>query len=125
MQYAIAMGADVVNMSYTYRGEGNRRALWRMMCEHAVAAGGLFAGGVGNFQMTDAVPNQIGSPKDVPSVLVTDGIDTTMTLRPFSGTGPVEWGNVKFFGDLSAANWSREARCRRVSRAGPDDARAC
>jgi subtilisin family serine protease len=99
MQYAIAMGADVVNMSFTYRNEGLRRALWRMMSDHAVAAGALLAGGAGNFQMTDAVPNQIASPKDSPSVLVAGGIDTTLQLQPFSSTGPVEWGSVRFYGD--------------------------
>ena len=99
MQYAIAMGADVVNMSFTYRREGARRALWRMMSDHAVAAGALLAGGAGNFQMTDAVPDQIASPKDAPSVLVAGGIDTTLTLQPFSSIGPVEWGSVPFYGD--------------------------
>jgi subtilisin family serine protease len=99
MQYAITMGADVVNMSFTYRGEGTRRALWRMMSDHAVAAGALLAGGAGNFQMTDAVPNQIASPKDSPGVLVAGGIDTTLQLQPFSSTGPVEWRSVPFYGD--------------------------
>ena len=99
MQYAIAMGADVVNMSFTYRHEGRRRALWRMMSDHAVAAGALLAGGAGNFQMTDAVPNQIASPKDAPSVLVAGGVDTTLQLQPFSSTGPVEWSSVPFYGD--------------------------
>lgn len=99
VQYAVAMGADIANMSFTYRGEGVRRALWRMMSDHAVAAGMLLAGGAGNFQMTDVVPNQIGSPKDVPSVLVAGGVDTTLQLMPFSSTGPVEWGSVGFYGD--------------------------
>jgi subtilisin family serine protease len=100
VQYGVAMGADVLNMSFTYRGEGSRRALWRMMSDHAVAAGVVLAGGAGNYQMTDAVPNQIGSPKDVPSVLVAGGIDTLLQLRPFSSTGPVEWGSVRWYGDF-------------------------
>jgi subtilisin family serine protease len=99
VQYAVAMGADVVNMSFTYRGEGNRRALWRMMSDHAVAAGLVLAGGAGNNQLTDAVPYQIGSPKDAPSMFVAGGIDTTFQVRPFSSLGPVEWGTVKFYGD--------------------------
>jgi subtilisin family serine protease len=99
MQYALAMGADVVNMSFSFRNEGLRRALWRMMSDHAVAAGAVLAGGAGNFQMTDAVPNQIGSPKDVPSVLVAGGVDTTMQLMPFSSMGPVEWGSMPLYGD--------------------------
>jgi subtilisin family serine protease len=101
MQYAVAMGADVVNMSFTYRREGLRRALWRMMSDHAVAAGVLLAGGAGNFRMTDAVPNQIASPKDSPSVLVAGGVDTTLQLQPFSSTGPVEWSSVPFYGDYA------------------------
>ena len=124
MQYAIAMGADVVNMSFTYRAEGNRRALWRMMCDNAVAAGAVLAGGAGNFQMTDAVPNQIGSPKDVPSVLVAGGVDTTLQLRPFSSTGPVEWGTGKVLRRLSAAGRTRETGRRRLPRPGPNVARA-
>ena len=99
VQYAVANGADVVNMSFTYRGEGNRRALWRMMSDHAVAAGLVLAGGAGNNQGIDAVPYQIGSPKDAPSMLVAGGIDTTFRLQPFSSLGPVEWGTVKFYGD--------------------------
>lgn len=99
VQYAVANGADVVNMSFTYRGEGNRRALWRMMSDHAVAAGLVLAGGAGNNQMTDAVPYQIGSPKDAPSVLVAGGVDTTFQVLRFSSLGPVEWGTVKFYGD--------------------------
>ena len=99
IQYAVAMGADVVNMSFTYRSEGTRRALWRMMSDHAVAAGLVLAGGAGNFQETANVPNQIGSPKDVPSVLVAGGVDTTLQLRPFSSMGPVEWASVPLYGD--------------------------
>lgn len=99
VQYAVAMGADVVSMSFTYRREGSRRALWRMMSDHAVAAGLVLAGGAGNFQMTEPLPTQIGSPKDVPSVLVAGGIDTLLQLRPFSSTGPVEWGSVRRYGD--------------------------
>ncbi|MDF2770530.1 MAG: Peptidase and in kexin sedolisin [Geminicoccaceae bacterium] len=99
IQYAVAMGADVVSMSFTYRNEGVRRGLWRMMSDHAVAAGLVLAGGAGNFQMTAAVPNQIASPKDVPSVFVAGGVDTTMRLLPFSSTGPVEWASVKLYGD--------------------------
>ncbi len=70
-----------------------------MMSDHAVAAGFVLAGGAGNFQMTAAVPNQIGSPKGVPSVLVAGGVDTTLRLLPFSSTGPVEWTSVKLYGD--------------------------
>jgi len=99
VQYAVAMGADVVSMSFTYRREGSRRALWRMMSDHAVAAGLVLAGGAGNFQMTETLPTQIGSPKDVPSVFVAGGIDTLLQLRPFSSTGPVEWGSVRRYGD--------------------------
>ena len=99
IQYAVAMGADVVNMSFTYRSEGQRRALWRMMSDHAVAAGVVLAGGAGNFQETATVPNQIGSPKDAPSVLVAGGVDTTLQLRPFSSMGPVEWASVPLYGD--------------------------
>ena len=99
IQYAVAMGADIVNMSFTYRNEGQRRALWRMMSDHAVAAGVVLAGGAGNFQETATVPNQIGSPKDVPSVLVAGGVDTTLQLRPFSSMGPVEWASVPLYAD--------------------------
>ena len=101
MQYALMMGSDIVNMSFSFRNEGLRRVLWRTMSDHAVAAGTLLAGGAGNFQMTDAVPNQIGSPKDAPSVLVAGGVDTTMQLMPFSSTGPVEWGTIAMYGDYA------------------------
>ena len=99
VQYAVAMGADIVNMSFSYRDEGLRRALWRMMSDHAVAAGLVLAGGAGNNQMIATVPTQIGSPKDVPSVLVAGGVDTTMQLLPFSSMGPVEWASVPMYRD--------------------------
>ncbi len=98
-EYAIENGADVLSMSFSLPRLGNLRGFWRMMSDHAVAAGLLLVGGAGNFRTTDSIPVQHQSPKDVPSVISVGGIDTMGVLRPFSSMGPAEWSSVALYGD--------------------------
>ncbi len=98
-QYAIEEGADVLSMSFSLPGLGNLRGFWRMMSDHAVAAGLFLVGGAGNFRATQPLPVQHQSPKDVPSVMSVGGIDTLGVLRPFSSMGPAEWSTVALYGD--------------------------
>jgi hypothetical protein len=98
-QYALEQGADVLNMSFSLPNLGNSRGLWRMMADHAVAAGLVLAGGAGNFRMNQPIPVQHQSPKDVPSVISAGGVDSTLRLAPFSSMGPAEWGSVVLYGD--------------------------
>ena len=98
-QYAIENGADILSMSFSIPNLGNVRGLWRMMSDHAVAAGAVLVGGAGNFRTTAQIPVQHQSPKDVPSVISVAGVDSTMQLVPFSSGGPAEWGTVALYGD--------------------------
>ncbi len=98
-QYAIEQGADILSMSFSLPDLGNLRGFWRMMSDHAVAAGLFLVGGAGNFRTTAQIPVQHQSPKDVPSVVSVGGIDTLGVLRPFSSMGPAEWSSVALYGD--------------------------
>lgn len=98
-QYALEHGADAMSMSFSIPDLGNGRGVWRMIADHAVAAGMVLAGGAGNFRQTATVPTQIQSPKDVPSVIAVGGVDSLLQLTTFSSTGPVEWGSVMLYGD--------------------------
>ena len=98
-QYALEQGADILSMSFSLPGLGNLRGYWRMMSDHAVAAGLVLVGGAGNFRVTQPIPVQHQSPKDVPSVISVGGIDTLNTLVSFSSMGPAEWGSVALYGD--------------------------
>lgn len=98
-QYAIEHGADILSMSFSLPDLGNLRGFWRMMSDHAVAAGLFLVGGAGNFRVTQPIPVQHQSPKDVPSVVSVGGIDTLDVLRPFSSMGPAEWSSVALYGD--------------------------
>jgi subtilisin family serine protease len=98
-QYAIEEGADVLSMSFSLPHLGNLRGFWRMMSDHATAAGLFLVGGAGNFRATQPLPVQHQSPKDVPSVMSVGGIDTLGVLRPFSSMGPAEWSTVALYGD--------------------------
>ncbi len=98
-QYALENGADVLNMSFSLAGLGNNRGLWRLISDHAVAAGLVLSGGSGNFRQTAAIPVQQQTPKDVPSVISVGGVDSTLQAAPFSSMGPAEWGSVVLYGD--------------------------
>jgi len=98
-QYAIENGADILSMSFSLPDLGNLRGYWRMMSDHAVAAGLVLVGGAGNFRATQPIPVQHQSPKDVPSVISVGGIDTLRTLVAFSSMGPAEWSSVALYGD--------------------------
>ena len=98
-QYALENGADIVSMSFSIPNLGNVRGVWRMMSEHAVAAGLVLVGGAGNFRTSSPIPVQHQSPKDVPAVISVAGVDSAMQLVPFSSGGPAEWGTVALYGD--------------------------
>jgi subtilisin family serine protease len=98
-EYAIENGADILSMSFSLPHLGNLRGFWRMMSDHAVAAGLFLVGGAGNFRQTEPIPIQHQSPKDVPSVISVGGIDTLGALVSFSSMGPAEWTTVALYGD--------------------------
>ncbi|HKS07254.1 MAG TPA: S8 family serine peptidase [Gemmatimonadaceae bacterium] len=98
-EYAIANGADIMSMSFSLADLGNTRGLWRMMSDHAVAAGLVPAGGAGNFRMSATIPYQHQTPKDAPNVISAGGVDSSLRIVRFSSGGPAEWGTVAIYGD--------------------------
>ncbi|MHC4820280.1 MAG: S8 family serine peptidase, partial [Planctomycetota bacterium] len=66
-EYALENGADVMSMSFSRPGLGQARGLWRLMSEHAVAAGLVLVSGAGNFPNVK-VPVQIRIPEGIPCV---------------------------------------------------------
>jgi serine protease AprX len=98
-QYALDNGADILSMSFSIPNLGNVRGVWRMISDHAVAAGLVLVGGAGNFRTTSPIPVQHQSPKDVPSVISVAGVDSALQLVPFSSGGPAEWASVALYGD--------------------------
>ena len=98
-QYALENGADIMSMSFSIPNLGNARGLWRMLSDHAVAAGLVLAGGAGNFRQNQPIPVQHQSPKDVPSVIAVGGVDSLLQLVSFSSLGPVEWSTVELYHD--------------------------
>ena len=98
-QYALQNGADVMNMSFSIGGQRNLRGAWRMMSEHATAAGLVLVSGAGNFQESQPIPVQLRIPEDIPAVIAVGGVDENLALQPFSSMGPVEWNSVRFYND--------------------------
>jgi len=100
-QYALENGADVISMSFSIPNLGNRRALWRLMCEHATLAGLVSVSGAGNFQQQAAIPVQLRIPEGIPCVIGAGGVNRQMRVPIFCSLGPVEWGSVKFYNDYA------------------------
>jgi subtilisin family serine protease len=98
-QYALEEGADVVNMSFSIPGLGDTRGLWRMMAEHASAAGLVLVSGAGNFRKQAPIPVQIRIPEGIPCVICVGGLDREQHVPDFVSLGPVEWSKVRFYGD--------------------------
>ena len=99
LEYALDAGADVGTMSFSLPGLGNVRGLWRLMADHAVAAGLVLVSGAGNFQQSAPPGLQQRIPEGIPSVISVGGVDPDLELAPFSSLGPVSWSSVAFYGD--------------------------
>jgi len=99
-EYALEMGADAMNMSFSIPNLGHTRGLWRLMSEHATAAGLVLVSGAGNFQR-EPKPVQLRIPEGIPCVIAAGGVDRDMKIPSFVSLGPVEWGSVKFYGDYT------------------------
>jgi hypothetical protein len=100
-EYALAHGADVLSMSYTWVNMelGQYRGVFRTAAEHLSAAGVLPVGGAGNFAKTAARGAQICLPKDVPCVVAVAGVQEDGKRPPFSSQGPCFWNGVRFYDD--------------------------
>ena len=98
-EYALLEGADILSMSFSVPNLGNTRGLWRLMSEHAVCAGLVLVSGCGNFQQSEAIPEQIRVPEGIPCVIGAGGVTRSLEVPDFCSLGPVEWESVKFYGD--------------------------
>jgi subtilisin family serine protease len=98
-EYALEKGADVATMSFSIPGLGNVRGLWRLMTDHAFAAGLVSVSGAGNFQQSAPAGVQQRIPEGIPSVISVGGVDASRQLVPFSSLGPVSWSTVRFYED--------------------------
>lgn len=99
LQYALEEGADVATMSFSLPNLGNVRGMWRLMADHAVAAGLVQVSGAGNFQQSAPAGVQQRIPEGIPSVISVGGVDPNLELVRFSSLGPVSWSSVAFYGD--------------------------
>ena len=101
-EYAAAMGADVLSMSYMWTDVelGSYRGVFRTAHEHLAACGVVAVGGAGNFGRTMPAGRQITLPKDIPCVIAAAGIGENGEVPAFSSRGPCTWHDVPFFADF-------------------------
>ena len=104
-EYALANGADVLSMSYTWdsRGLGDYRGLFRMAHEHLSVAGIVSVGGAGNYARQRPEGWQIGTPKDIPCVIAAAGVTKNGEVSIASSRGPVSWADVRYYNDDQGA----------------------
>ena len=103
-EYAAAMGADVLSMSYMWVNVelGSYRSVFRTAHEHLAACGVVAVGGAGNFARTAPAGRQITLPKDIPCVIAAAGLARNGEIAGFSSRGPCTWDDVPFFNDHPA-----------------------
>ena len=99
IEYGVANNADVLSISLGWLHAWNpQRAVWRQICENAMAAGVIvvsMAGGDGNAYGIDSVR----TPGDVPDMITVGTTDCSMNLASFSSRGPVTWQDVNPYND--------------------------
>jgi subtilisin family serine protease len=105
IQYAIDNGAKVMNLSIGWKQSAEPdRAMWRMACDNALAAGVVMVAASGN-ERDDGIPapDNIRTPGDVPGpmtlptpsgVVTSGGTDSDDWVAYYSSYGPVEWADV-------------------------------
>lgn len=97
VQWALEMGMDTYNMSYSFPGLGEYRSHWRRVMEHASLSGMYMVSGAGNFGDPSrptyaAIPAQLRTPEDIPeAVFAAAGIGEDGVVPVFSSKGPVRW----------------------------------
>jgi serine protease AprX len=111
MWYSMNWGADIVSMSGGWLHDGPLTDLcsWRVKCDQLMAAGIVFCCAAGNGDDAGghySVPNDIGTPADVPapwypqpnpgdehhsSVIAVGATYSSDVIADFSSYGPTEW----------------------------------
>ncbi|MCH7703438.1 MAG: S8 family serine peptidase [Planctomycetes bacterium] len=92
-QYSLDNGAHLATASIRWITgiHDKNRADWREASDNAVYAGLILVFAAGNESWL-AVPESIGTPPDVPSVIAVGATTNNDTLASFSSLGPTEWG---------------------------------
>jgi serine protease AprX len=110
MQYALANGADIVNLSIGWTDSlSPDRGTWRNVIDNLVDAGVLVvtgSGSGGKAPLTHApAPNDITTPGDVPRAMTVGALEQPTGLAwldpvaAFSSGGPTSWQSVESFAD--------------------------
>ncbi len=95
-EYAIAMGAQVANLSIGWRySEEPDRPTWRTVVQNAIESGLVVVVAAGNEGAGDP-PNNLRTPGDIPEVITVGAVDSTLERAPFSSVGPVEWDDYPY-----------------------------
>lgn len=99
IEYGLDNGADVLNGSLGWpHGRRPARAIWRRVCDNAIAAGAILVFAAGN-DHCESLFNNVRTPADVPQVLAVGATDCQDRLAFFSSCGPTSWQAVAGFLD--------------------------
>ena len=100
MQYALDMGADVVNFSSGWRDSwAPDYASWRNSVNNLMDGGVLFVTIAHNDSSSTGTPNNVRTPGRVPLALTVGATDNTDTIAGFSNNGPITWQTIAGFND--------------------------
>ena len=100
IQYAMDMGARVMNLSIGWRySSGPDRSSWRAAIDAACEAGVLMCIAAGNEGTTAGAPSNLRTPGDVPSAITIGATNFADELASFSSVGPVAWDTIPGFFD--------------------------
>jgi len=101
IQYAVEMGARVMNMSIGWRYSSEPdRASWRASVEAACAAGVVVCIAAGNEGTTAGAPNNLRTPGDVPRAITVGATNFENERASFSSVGPVAWDTIPGYMDF-------------------------
>lgn len=100
IQYALNMGARVMNMSigWRYSSEPDRSS-WRSVVEAACEAGVVMCIAAGNEGTIAGAPSNLRTPGDVPSAITVGATNFADELASFSSVGPVAWDTIPGYFD--------------------------
>ncbi len=100
MEYAVANGAHVINGSLGWPHSAQpARAIWRAVCENALAAGVTLVYSAGGDGACCRPYDAIRTPGDVPGVITVGTTDCNDVIASFSSRGPVTWQDVPQYND--------------------------
>ncbi|MFQ6088025.1 MAG: S8 family serine peptidase [Candidatus Methanofastidiosia archaeon] len=91
IQYAVDMGADVINMSLGWQQSwGPDNLTWREVCKNAINAGVVMVVAAGNEDNDFGPPNNLRTPGIVPEVITVGATDNLDSIWEKSSIGPAD-----------------------------------